>query len=139
MAIDHWTSVTTQRGERLSIRYMFPVTFLFFIIFVFIIIFVLSHESRQTKWLRYFVKYTKMALQAYLWRADSEVIASLCRDYTLASPTPEKRHWEFPNLEIPEAPLHPQDRHYTAFLTEWGLYQYKVSAQGHLVSGDEYN
>ena len=36
-------------------------------------------------------------------------------------------------------PLHPQDRHYTAFLTEWGLYQYKVSAQGHLVSGDGYN
>ena len=33
------------------------------------------------------------------------MIASLCRDYTLASPTQEKRHWEFPNLEIPEAPL----------------------------------
>ena len=32
--------------------------------------------------------------------------ASLCRDNTLASPTPEKRHWDFPNLEIPEAPLH---------------------------------
>ena len=31
---------------------------------------------------------------------------SLCRDYLLASPTPEKRHWEFPELEIPEAPLH---------------------------------
>ena len=31
---------------------------------------------------------------------------SLCRDSTLASPTPEKRHWEFPELEIPEAPLH---------------------------------
>ena len=30
---------------------------------------------------------------------------SLC-DNTLASPTPEKRHWDFPNLEIPEAPLH---------------------------------
>ena len=30
---------------------------------------------------------------------------SLCRDSTLASPTPEKRHWEFPCLEIPEAPL----------------------------------
>ena len=34
---------------------------------------------------------------------------------------------------------HPNDRHYTAFLTEWGRYQYKVSAQGHLVSGDGYN
>ena len=33
------------------------------------------------------------------------MIASLCRDSTLASPTPEKRHWEFPCLEIPEAPL----------------------------------
>ena len=32
--------------------------------------------------------------------------ASLCRDNTLASPTPEKRHWDFPNLEIPDAPLH---------------------------------
>ena len=30
---------------------------------------------------------------------------SLCRDSTLASSTPEKRHWEFPCLEIPEAPL----------------------------------
>ena len=30
----------------------------------------------------------------------------MCRDSTLASPTPEKRHWEFPELEIPEAPLH---------------------------------
>ena len=55
---------------------------------------------------RHFVKYTKMALQAYLWRADTEVNASLCRDNTLASPKPEKRHWDFPNLEIPEAPLH---------------------------------
>ena len=73
---------------------------------MFIIIFVPSHESRQTKWLRYFVKYTKMALQAYLWQADTEVNTSLCRDNTLASPNPEKRHWDFPNLEIPEAPLH---------------------------------
>ena len=47
-----------------------------------------------------------MALQAYLWRADTEVNASLSRDNTLASPTPEKHHWDFPNLEIPEAPLH---------------------------------
>ena len=35
--------------------------------------------------------------------------------------------------------LHPDDRHYTTFLTEWGRYHYRVSAQGHLVSGDGYN
>ena len=30
---------------------------------------------------------------------------------TTASPEREKRHWEFPELEIPEAPLHPEERH----------------------------
>ena len=31
-------------------------------------------------------------------------------------------------------PLHPDDCNYTAFLTEWGRYQFKVSAQGHLAT-----
>ena len=30
---------------------------------------------------------------------------------TAASPEREKRHWGFPELEIPEAPLHPEERH----------------------------
>ena len=50
-----------------------------------------------------------------LW-AHTEVNIGLCRDNTLASPTPEKRHWllyiteerhwDFLCQEIPEAPPH---------------------------------
>ena len=36
-------------------------------------------------------------------------------------------------------PLHEDDRHYTAFLTPDGRYQYKVAAQGNNVSGDGFN
>ena len=35
--------------------------------------------------------------------------------------------------------LHPDDRHYTAFLAPSGRYQYKVAAQGNMVSGDALN
>ena len=35
--------------------------------------------------------------------------------------------------------LHQEDRHYTAFLTHSGRYQYKVAAQGNMVSGDAFN
>ena len=35
--------------------------------------------------------------------------------------------------------LHPDDRHYTTFLTPWGRFRYKVSPQGHMVSGDGFN
>ena len=63
---------------------------------------------------------------------------SLSRDNTLASPTPEKHHWDFPCLEIPEAPLHhggaplgsslsrdprgsyTQRRRFTCSYTTWG-------------------
>ena len=36
-------------------------------------------------------------------------------------------------------PLHPDDRHFTTFITPWGRYRYKVAPQGFLASGDAYN
>ena len=33
-------------------------------------------------------------------------------------------------------PLHPDDRHYTTFITPWGRFRYKVAAQGYIASGD---
>ena len=35
--------------------------------------------------------------------------------------------------------LHPDDWHYTAFLTQSGWYRYKVAAKGSMVSGDDFN
>ena len=35
--------------------------------------------------------------------------------------------------------LHPDDRHYTAFLAPSGRYRYAVAAQGNMVSGDAFN
>ena len=35
-------------------------------------------------------------------------------------------------------PLHPDDRHYTAFLTPYGRFQYKTTPQGYIASGDGY-
>ena len=35
-------------------------------------------------------------------------------------------------------PLHPDDRHYTTFITPWGRFRYKVAAQGYIASGDGY-
>ncbi|MEL6802297.1 MAG: reverse transcriptase domain-containing protein, partial [Bacteroidota bacterium] len=34
--------------------------------------------------------------------------------------------------------LHPDDSHYTTFITPWGRYQYKVAPQGYIASGDGY-
>ena len=33
-------------------------------------------------------------------------------------------------------PLHPDDRHYTTFITPWGRYRYKAAPQGYIASGD---
>ena len=35
--------------------------------------------------------------------------------------------------------VHPDDRHYTAFLSQHGRFQYRVAAQGNMVSGDAFN
>ena len=35
-------------------------------------------------------------------------------------------------------PLHPDDRHYTTFITPWGRYRYCVAPQGYMASGDFY-
>ena len=35
-------------------------------------------------------------------------------------------------------PLHPDDRHYTTFITPWGRYRYCVAPQGYIASGDGY-
>ena len=35
-------------------------------------------------------------------------------------------------------PLHPDDRHYTTFITPWGRYRYCVAPQGYIASGDCY-
>ena len=35
--------------------------------------------------------------------------------------------------------VHPDDRHYTAFLSQYGRFQYRVAAQGNMVSGDAFN
>jgi len=35
-------------------------------------------------------------------------------------------------------PIHPDDRHYTTFITPWGRYRYKVAPQGFIASGDGY-
>ncbi len=34
--------------------------------------------------------------------------------------------------------LHPEDRHYTTFITPWGRYRYKTAPQGYISSGDGY-
>ena len=36
-------------------------------------------------------------------------------------------------------PIREEDRHYTTFITPWGLYRYKRAPQGYLSSGDGYN
>ena len=36
-------------------------------------------------------------------------------------------------------PLHPDDRHYTTFITPWGRYQYCTAPQGYIASGDGYS
>jgi len=36
-------------------------------------------------------------------------------------------------------PIREEDRHYTTFITPWGLYRYKRAPQGFLSSGDGYN
>ena len=36
-------------------------------------------------------------------------------------------------------PIREEDRHYTTFITLWGLYRYKRAPQGYLSSGDGYN
>ena len=35
-------------------------------------------------------------------------------------------------------PLHPDDRHYTTFITPWGCYRYHMAPQGYIASGDGY-
>ena len=35
-------------------------------------------------------------------------------------------------------PLHPEDRHYTIFITPWGRYRYRIAPQGYIASGDGY-
>ena len=35
-------------------------------------------------------------------------------------------------------PLHPEDRHYTTFITPWGRYRYRTAPQGYISSGDGY-
>ena len=35
-------------------------------------------------------------------------------------------------------PLHPDDRHFTTFITPWGRYRYKAAPQGYIASGDAY-
>ena len=35
-------------------------------------------------------------------------------------------------------PLHPNDRHYTTFITPWGRYRYRTAPQGYIASGDGY-
>ena len=35
-------------------------------------------------------------------------------------------------------PLHPDDRHYTTFVTPWGRYRYCTAPQGYIASGDGY-
>ena len=35
-------------------------------------------------------------------------------------------------------PLHPDDRHYTTFITPWGQYRYGTAPQGYIASGDGY-
>lgn len=35
-------------------------------------------------------------------------------------------------------PLHPNDRHYTTFITPWGRYRYCTAPQGYIASGDGY-
>ena len=35
-------------------------------------------------------------------------------------------------------PLHPDDRHYTTFITPWGRYRYRTAPQGYIASGDGY-
>ena len=35
-------------------------------------------------------------------------------------------------------PLHPEDKHYTTFITPWGRYRYCTAPQGYIASGDGY-
>jgi len=35
-------------------------------------------------------------------------------------------------------PLHPDDKHYTTFITPWGRYRYRVAPQGYIASGAGY-
>ena len=35
-------------------------------------------------------------------------------------------------------PLHPDDQHYTTFITPWGRYRYRTAPQGYIASGDGY-
>ena len=35
-------------------------------------------------------------------------------------------------------PLHPDDRHFTTFITPWGCYKYCTAPQGYIASGDRY-
>lgn len=35
-------------------------------------------------------------------------------------------------------PLHPNDRHFTTFITPWGRYRYRTAPQGYIASGDGY-
>ena len=36
-------------------------------------------------------------------------------------------------------PLHPEDRHFTTFITPWGRYRYCAAPQGYIASGDGYS
>jgi hypothetical protein len=36
-------------------------------------------------------------------------------------------------------PLHPDDTHFTTFITPWGRYRYLTAPQGYKVSGDGYS
>ena len=35
-------------------------------------------------------------------------------------------------------PLHPDNQHYTTFITPWGCYRYRTAPQGYITSGDGY-
>ena len=39
---------------------------------------------------------------------------------------------------VTSVPLHPEDRHFTTFITPWGRYRYRTAPQGYIASGDGY-
>ena len=61
--------------------------------------------SPLNKWYYYFptiFRNTWKWLCELIYNGSQQKCGSLCRDDLLASPTPEKRHWDLPRQEIPE-------------------------------------
>ena len=64
--------------------------------------------------------------------------------------TRETHHTQSPFHQVPQGkkktvfdawngvPLHPEDKHYTTFITPWGRYRYCTAPQGYIASGDGY-